>query len=302
MEFHNIIIDENKKETIQYELSEFLLVIESIDIKKNILGFIDWHWHKELQFCIVTRGTIELNIKGETLILSQGEGIFINTEQLHQVKNYKDSDSSYLCFNFNSDLIYGFAGNIINIKYVMPYLGNSSIIYCILKNDINWQSDILKKLMEIYNEYTERNIGFELQILTLLLSIWNDMVGNYFISFSNDNIIHNTSRIKTIINYVHDHYMEKINLKDICDEVNLSKGACCREFKKYMNCSIFEYITNYRLVASENLLITTNESITDIAYRCGFGSASYFIEKFKLQTGVSPFVYRKEKQANNDNN
>lgn len=301
MEYHNIIIDENKREMIQYELSEFPLIIESIDIKKNILGFIDWHWHKELQFCIVTRGTIELNIKGETLILSQGEGIFINTEQLHQVKNYKDSDSSYLCFNFNSDLIYGFAGNIINIKYVMPYLGNSSIIYCILKNDINWQSDILKKLMEICNEYTERNIGFELQILTLLLSIWNDMVRNYFISFSNDNIIHNTSRIKTIINYVHDHYMEKINLKDICDEVNLSKGACCREFKKYMNCSIFEYITNYRLVASENLLITTNESITDIAYQCGFGSASYFIEKFKLQTGVSPFVYRKEKQANSDN-
>lgn len=64
-----------------------------------------------------------------------------------------------------------------------------------------------------------------------------------------------------------------------------------------MNCSIFEYITNYRLVESEKLLITTNESITDIAYKCGFASASYFIEKFKLQTVMSPFIYRKKKQS-----
>lgn len=62
-----------------------------------------------------------------------------------------------------------------------------------------------------------------------------------------------------------------------------------------MNCSIFEYITNYRLVESEKLLITINESITDIAYKCDFASASYFIEKFKLQTGMLPFVYRKKK-------
>lgn len=94
--------------------------------------------------------------------------------------------------------------------------------------------------------------------------------------------------------------MEKINLKDISNQVNLSKSACCREFKKHMNCSIFEYITNYRLIVSENLLITTNESITNIAYQCGFGSASYYIEKFKLQTGVSPFVYRKKKQSINN--
>lgn len=300
MKPYSIIVDENKKEMIQYGIPDFPLVIDSIDINNSILGFIDWHWHKELQFCIVTRGTIEFNIKGETITLSQGEGIFINTEQLHRVKNHKDADSSYLCFNFNPDLIYGFAGNIINIKYMRPYLDNSAIMYCTLKNDTNWQADILQNLKEIYKEYTERNIGFELQILTLLLSIWNSMVRNYFTSFSNDNIIYNTSRIKTIINYIHNHYMEKINLKDICDEVNLSKGACCREFKKYMNCSIFEYITNYRLVESENLLVTTNESITDIAYQCGFGSASYFIEKFKLQTGVSPFVYRKKKQANSE--
>lgn len=294
MQIYDINIDENQKETTKHGDSEFPIAIYSTQINKNILGFVDWHWHEELQFCIVTKGSVNFNVEGETIVLSQGEGLFINSQQLHRAKIHEDSDSSYICFDFHPNLIYGFAGNIINIKYIRPYLDNSMIKYCIFNNDTKWKANILKELMEIYKEYNEENIGFELKILMLLLSIWKNMVENYFTSFSTDKLIHNTSRIKAIINYVHNHYMEKINLKDISDEVNLSKGACCREFKKYMNCSIFEYITNYRLIVSENLLITTNESITDIAYQCGFGSSSYFIEKFKLQTGVSPFVYRKK--------
>ncbi|GAA0696530.1 AraC family transcriptional regulator [Paraclostridium ghonii] len=301
MQIHNIIIDENQKETTKHGSVEFPIAIYSTQINKNILGFIDWHWHEELQFCIVTKGTVSFNIEGDTVILSQGEGLFINSEQLHNAKNYKDIDSSYICFDFHPKLIYGFVGSVINIKYIRPYVGNSMIRYCILKNDSEWKSDILKDLLIIHKEYTEKNVGFELQILALLLRIWDSMAKNYLVSFYNDKLIHNTSRLKKIINFIHNHYMEKINLKDISDEVNLSKSACCREFKKYMNCSIFEYIINYRLVISENLLITTNESITNIAYQCGFGSASYFIEKFKLQTGVSPFIYRKKKQSISDN-
>ena len=294
MQVYDINIDENQRETTKHGSSEFPIAIYSTQINKNVLGFVDWHWHEELQFCIVIKGIVNFNVEGETIILSQGEGLFINSQQLHSAKNHEDIESSYICFDFHPSLIYGFAGNIINIKYIRPYLDNPMIKYCVFDNKTDWKSSVLKELEEIYNEYNEENIGFELKILMLLLSIWNKMVKNYFTIFSSNKLIYNTSRIKIIINYVHNHYMEKINLKDISDEVNLSRSACCREFKKYMNCSIFEYITNYRLVVSENLLITTNESITDIAYQCGFGSASYFIEKFKLQTGVSPFVYRKK--------
>ncbi|MGX4600014.1 AraC family transcriptional regulator [Faecalimicrobium sp. JNUCC 81] len=300
MQIHNIIIDENQKETTKHGSFEFPLAIYSTQINKNVLGFIDWHWHEELQFCIVTKGTVSFNIEGDIVILSEGEGLFINSQQLHSAKNYKDIDSSFICFDFHPNLIYGFTGSIINIKYVRPYVGNSMVKYCILKSDTKWKSDILKDLLEIHKEYTKKNSGFELQILISLLNIWNSLIKNCLILYHDDKNINDSSRLKKIINYIHNHYMEKINLKDISGQVNLSNSACCREFKKHMNCSIFEYITNYRLIVSENLLITTNESITNIAYQCGFGSASYYIEKFKLQTGVSPFVYRKKKQSISD--
>lgn len=295
MQANNIITNKNKKEITQHGSFEFPITIYKTKISENILGYIDWHWHEELQFCIVTKGNINFNVDGDSIILSEGEGIFINSRQLHQAKNYKGSDCSYICLAFHSDFISSFAGSIINIKYIQPYIDNSRINYCTLKNDIKWQSVILNNIFKIYEEYNKKEMGFELQIFILLVEVWNILIKSYFVSFPNDNAQNNSSYIKDIISYICNHYMEKIELNDLAKEVNLSKSTCCREFKKYMSCTIFEYIINYRLVVSSDLLTTTNDSISDIAYQCGFGSTSYFIEKFKMKTGVSPSVYRKQK-------
>ena len=295
MQANNIINNKNKKEVTQHGSFEFPITIYKTKISENILGYIDWHWHEELQFCIVTKGNINFNVDGDSIILSEGEGIFINARQLHQAKSYKGSDCSYICLAFHSDFISSFTGSIINRKYIQPYIDNSRINYCILKNDIEWKSIILNNILKIYEEYNKKEMGFELQIFILLIEVWNILIKSYFVSFLNDNARNNSSHIKNIISYICDHYMEKIELNDLAKEVNLSKSTCCREFKKYMNCTIFEYIINYRLLVSSDLLITTNDSISDIAYQCGFGSTSYFIERFKMKTGISPSVYRKQK-------
>jgi AraC-type DNA-binding domain-containing proteins len=298
MQTYNIIIDENKKETTQHGSFEFPLAIYTTQISKNILGFIDWHWHEELQFCIVTNGMVHFNVNSDSIILSEGEGLFINTEQLHKATNYQDTDSSYVSIDFHPNLISSFVGSVINTKYIQPYAYNASIQYCVFRNDINWQMDILKNLLRVYQEYDNNEEGFELRVFILLLESWRTLTESYLKSLRSNEYSNDNSRFKKIIGYINKHYMEKIKLIDLASEVNLSPNACCREFKKYMKCTIFEYIVNYRLVISTKLLLTTNNSITNIAYQCGFGSTSYFIEKFRKKTGVSPFVYRKEKMGN----
>ena len=49
---------------------------------------------------------------------------------------------------------------------------------------------------------------------------------------------------------------------------------------------------NYRINMSSKMLLTTDASITDIAYKCGFNGASYFIEQFKKKTGETPYTYK----------
>jgi AraC-like DNA-binding protein/mannose-6-phosphate isomerase-like protein (cupin superfamily) len=298
MQIFDIILDKNKKETTQHGSFDFPLAIYTTQISKNILGYISWHWHEELQFCLVTEGTVEFYINNDIVHLSKGEGIFINVGQMHQAKNHLKTDGSYICIDFHPNLISGFMGSIIHTKYVSPFIESASHPYCIFKSEPDWQQNILNQLFEIYLAHNQQEDGYEFQIQILLHQIWQTLVKNFFLTSSlSDSNIWNP-RIKKMIEFIHNHYMNNFRLDELSAEMNLSKSACCREFKKYVKCTIFEYLLDYRLMNSTSLLLSTNDSITTIAYQCGFGSTSYFIEKFRNKSGISPLVYRKEKLKN----
>lgn len=295
MQTYQIMIDENKKETTQHGSFEFPLAIYTTQIRKNILGFIDWHWHEELQFCIVTRGVVHFNVNRDTITLSKGEGIFINKNQLHKAVSHVDHDSAYFCFDFHSNLISSFIGSVINTKYVHAYTHHAALSFCVLAPSVHWQKLILEKLLIVYELYHVSEKDFELDVFILLMEIWRTLVKHHFEKFTHD-AVHTpdaTNFIK-VMDYIHHHYMEKIELSHLAEVLNLSKSSFCRKFKVHMNCTVFEYLINYRLSKAEELLLHTDKSIAEIAYQCGFGSTSYFIEKFKMKTQRSPLHYRKE--------
>ncbi|MCD8029194.1 MAG: AraC family ligand binding domain-containing protein [Erysipelotrichaceae bacterium] len=153
MQVYNINLDQTKKETTQHGTMDYPLAIYTTQISKNVLGFIDWHWHNELQFCFVTEGIVSFHVNNNEIIVSKNQGIFINSTQLHQASNYKDNDSSYICLNVHPDFISSFPGSLINDKYIQPYVTNTNIEYCFLSYDIDWQQSILDDLLLIYKEY-----------------------------------------------------------------------------------------------------------------------------------------------------
>lgn len=57
--------------------------------------------------------------------------------------------------------------------------------------------------------------------------------------------------------------------------------------------SLHCHISDYRISVSEDLLLTTEDDITSISWKCGFSSVSYFIKFFKERHGCTPLKYRK---------
>ncbi|MBN2299986.1 MAG: helix-turn-helix transcriptional regulator [Acholeplasmataceae bacterium] len=102
--------------------------------------------------------------------------------------------------------------------------------------------------------------------------------------------------IKKAIDYIENHYGEKISLNQISQIVNLSPSHFQKIFKQTMNRSPNEFLLNLRLTKAKELLLITDESITDIAYRSGFESHAYFTYVFHKILGVSPSTYRKSHQ------
>ena len=102
--------------------------------------------------------------------------------------------------------------------------------------------------------------------------------------------------IKKAILFMENHYTDRLTLETIAQEVSLSPSHFQRIFKKTMNISPNEYLNNYRLMKAKELLLITNDSITDISFSCGFESNAYFSYVFKTHMFMSPSMYRKSHQ------
>ena len=76
----------------------------------------------------------------------------------------------------------------------------------------------------------------------------------------------------------------------MCD---VSESTLRRLFKTYMGKTIYEFIKETRILYASHLLMTTNVPISEIGYRVGYESASYFTKTFREVFGVSPQEYRK---------
>lgn len=100
-----------------------------------------------------------------------------------------------------------------------------------------------------------------------------------------------------VCEYIAEHYRENIRVKDLADIMSFSEGHFARSFRAKFGMSFVDYLTQFRLEKSKQLLIRTEMPVEQIAYRVGFNNYSYFCTCFKKKCGVSPSVYRKRNAA-----
>lgn len=99
--------------------------------------------------------------------------------------------------------------------------------------------------------------------------------------------------ILKIIDYLNEHYAEKITLESLSEQFFLSKTALSYTFKKHMDCSLIDFLLSIRITKAKEFLLNSKKSIEEIAEICGFSSANYFGLIFKQKEKLSPANYRK---------
>lgn len=100
-------------------------------------------------------------------------------------------------------------------------------------------------------------------------------------------------RIKTLVDYLVLHPELNITQTEMAAMINLSESSLRRLFKKEMGKTLGSYINDLKMQYATHLLVTSNESVTEIGYRLGYESISYFTKCFRENYGVSPREYRK---------
>lgn len=151
-------------------------------------------------------------------------------------------------------------------------------------------------LLEVNALYATKPTCFELQIKSKLCELWS-ILFQEFQSVTNGKettTSKDISRLKQVLNYIHQNYRDKLTLDEMALSCNISKSECCRFFKKVMRQTPFEYLLKYRIQKSIPLLMDQELNITEIAESIGFISASYYSEIFRRLMYCSPTEYRKQ--------
>ncbi len=107
--------------------------------------------------------------------------------------------------------------------------------------------------------------------------------------------IHTTDpQIVQAANYICEHYMQPITTEEIARCVGFSPNYLSRKFRETAGIGLHEYLVFIRLHHAALELVSTEDSITTIALRCGFSDSNYFKDSFKKKYGVTPRSYRKQ--------
>ena len=76
--------------------------------------------------------------------------------------------------------------------------------------------------------------------------------------------------------------------------MSISRIQLYRKVKALLGANVNDYILNVRLQKAKYYLIENELSISEIAFKVGFSSASYFSKFFKSKTGVTPKEFREK--------
>ncbi len=100
--------------------------------------------------------------------------------------------------------------------------------------------------------------------------------------------------IEKVIKFIKENLTADLSLEAIADYAGFSPVHFHNCFKASTGRTLHEYVEEQRIKKAANMLLTTDNTLTEIAYECGFSSQSYFSYAFKRRMNLTPREYTKQ--------
>ncbi len=288
-----LITDETMREVAGHGSTDYPFGYYYEDIWGFELHCIDWHWHQEVEFVFVEKGTVLSSIGSEKYTLGQGSAIFVNTRVIHKFESQEPAVIPNMVF---SPTLLASPESLIFRKYLRPIL-DSSIECAIFSPDKPGQKEVIDSLLLVFAaQSAEKNC--EMETVELLLKLWRTMFQYLSPLLDGQPYSQNSAltrgRLQIMIYYIQNNYQRQITLEDIAQTVSLSKSSALSIFRGNLHTSPVKYLVDYRLKQAARLLVNTESSVASIANDTGFRNTGYFCHKFKELFSMTPNVYRKK--------
>jgi AraC family transcriptional regulator len=230
---------------------------------------VDWHYHENPYFTFILQGNVMEGNKKETFNCGAGTLLFHNWHEAHY--NVKPK---------------GFTRGF-HIELEKNWFNAFEIDTQKLQGNINVDDPAVKTLMyNIFKESKSAGCDSSLAVDALLIELFGQMAGAQKTLYRTRPAWVN--QIKELLN----DGRENRKLYDLANSLNIHPVHLSRDFRKYFNCNLGDYIRAIRLQNALTLLPDETLSLTDIALQCCFADQSHFIRSFKALYNITPSQYR----------
>lgn len=249
------------------------------------------HWHSENELIRVRHGQLSVKLNSSVYTLTDGDCVFVNSETVHGAIPEScvydcvvfDAAAFLKAFPEESSPLSSFLGGTLSVNEYFPSE----------QKNIGYAFDLLISALD-----EPENLGKKYKVTGCIYSLFGEIIsGGHFYSPEHGSDVGSEKsviKLKKVLYHIGKSYDTHLTLDELAAIAGMSPKYFCSFFREMTRQSPFEYINAYRTDRAAKLLLSTDMSITDIAFSCGFSDLSYFIKTFKSLKGTTPRVFRKK--------
>lgn len=246
------------------------------------------HIHNAVELLYVKNGSYTVVLDSDTYKIKKGDLTLFCSGAIHNVTANGDPENSYYVIKIPPSFFMDLTKRESGAEYVMRFVINrkeNKILWT--KNELE-NTEIKSILDRLITEYESPSyateIAIKLKTMELLLAILRE--SGYDQNQLGDRI---SELIYGVMGYVQEHYSEDIDERVLAQSLGLSYSYFSRSFKRVTSSTFKNYLNRTRIRKAEQLLCTSDRTISEIATLCGYNSISYFISVYKSITGRTPY-------------
>ena len=224
------------------------------------------HFHRNIELFILLKGHYALTINGERYEMVDGSVAFIDCYDTHSYEKLGEvADDS-----------------VVIIPSAMAARFNAERSNKSPRTPLVHSPTLAQRMIRIIDDYIvdEKNEAIVASAAELLLSV---LIGEMI--FSDETGSGEGLLVRKILNYVGEHYRERITRDAISRTLGYSPEHISRIFHKYLSRSINDYVNSLRLEYVEYMRKQESPpTLTELIYQAGFGSEqTYYRAKRKAK-------------------
>lgn len=273
---------QNEFEKIRYD------AIQNLKFQLLNLSYRPAHVHRAFEIILVVSGTLNAKTPDAVFTASADEVMVFHPYLVHELSS-RGSSCIILVIQVDPDFCSSYFP-------VLNYVRFDSVTH----PNIQFEREDHSASRYCYNigyNYFCGVPGFELMCMSDINRLFFFMLNHYAHKILAEDEyasnLSNNQRLYRIINYIRQHYTEKLSLSDIADRESLSLTYLSHFLKDHLGMSFQEYINTLRFEHAILLLKQTNKKIIDVCMESGFSDSKQLNKYFLKNYNMTPKEFRK---------